>query len=246
MSGLRKAGERLVDALLPHRCAACGEESASAGFCAACFGQLRPVTRPHCDRCATPFETPVAEGSWCGACHADPPPWSRARAVWRYDAASRGPILAFKHADRLDLTGLLAGLLHRAGSALLEGGDAVIVPVPLHWRRLAWRSYNQASLLADGLAARSALPVDRHVLRRIRATVPQQQLGRDARLTNLTRAFAVTERKRIDAKRIILVDDVLTTGATAAACSKALLKAGAASVDLLVLARVVQPRNLPI
>lgn len=237
-----------ISQVLPHRCAACANLVASPGFCAQCWPTLRFITAPHCFCCGDPFEVPASAMSRCGICSADPPPWQRARAIWRYDDASRGPVLALKYQDRTAFAAMAAPLLCRIGQNLLQAPDALLVPVPLHWTRLAMRGFNQAALLADAVQRLSGVPVDKHSLRRARRTPPQQGLDRTARQTNVRKAFVVrpAAAPQLAGRAVILLDDVITTGATAAACAKALLKAGAATVDVLTLARVVQPRPLPI
>lgn len=241
-----KAARAALDALLPHRCAACGDEVLGPGFCAGCFARLTPVTRPYCAQCCSPFETPVPPGTRCAACHADPPPWTAARSVWRYDESSGATVLALKYGDRLELADLFAGLLARTAADLLAEPDTVLIPVPLHWRRLVYRRYNQAALIASALSRRTGMRKDTRALVRRRATVPQQGLSRAQRLVNLEHAFTVPDPQRVSGRRLLLVDDVYTTGATASAATRALLGAGAARVDFLCVARVVLPRHLPI
>jgi ComF family protein len=245
---LRAWADWAVSQVLPHRCIACAEIVSGPGFCLACWPQLRFITAPHCFGCGDPFEVPASPESRCAICAADPPPWQRARAIWRYNEASKGPVLALKYQDRTAFADIAAPLLRRAGQELLDTPNALLVPVPLHWTRLAWRGFNQAALLADALHRVSGVGVEKHILRRIRRTSPQQGLDRTQRQSNIRQAFAVpaTAAPRLAGRPVILIDDVITTGATAAACAKVLLKAGAASVDILTLARVVQPRPLPI
>jgi ComF family protein len=237
-----------VSQVLPHRCIACAETVLGPGFCSRCWPALRFITAPHCFGCGDPFEVPASPESRCAICSADPPPWQRARAIWRYNDASKGPVLALKYQDRTGFANIAAPLLRRVGQALLDAPNAVLVPVPLHWTRLAWRGFNQAALLADALHRVSGVMVDKHALRKVRRTPPQQGLDRAQRQINIRKAFAVksSAASRLSGRSVILVDDVITTGATAAACTKVLLKAGATSVDVLTLARVVQPRTLPI
>src|SRR5687767_10868981 len=193
----------------------------------------------------------MGEGSLCGACIADRPRFDRARAALVYDDASRDLILRFKHADRIDGAATFAGWMARAGAELIAAAD-VIAPVPLHRWRLVRRRYNQAAVLANAIAAhanaahanagaRGKLAVPDLLVRR-RATASQGHLGRSQRHRNVAGAFAVHPgRGQVAAgARILLIDDVLTTGATAEACARILRSAGAVAVDLLVLARVVR------
>jgi ComF family protein len=248
MTQMRQWSDWAVSQILPHRCIGCAALVSSPGFCTSCWPNLRFITAPHCYSCGDPFEVPASPNSRCGICSAAPPPWQRARAIWRYDDASRRPVLALKYQDRTALATIAAPLLCRVGQQLLHAPGALLVPVPLHWSRLATRGFNQAALLADAVRDISAVPVDKHALHRVRRTAPQQGLDRTQRQSNVRKAFVVPESAaaRLAGRAVILVDDVITTGATAAACAKALLAAGAASVDVLTLARVVQPRPLPI
>jgi ComF family protein len=181
----------------------------------------------------------------CAACAAQPPRYARARSVLAYDEGSRDLILAFKHADRADLALPFARWMARAGAELLAEAD-LIAPVPLHWRRLLFRRYNQAALLAGALGRISGRPVVPDLLRRHRATPKQGRLSRSARRRNVQGAFALPEKYEtlIAEKRVLLIDDVITTGATVESCARLLLDGGARSVDVLALAQVVRPRSV--
>lgn len=232
----------ILNALLPPQCLACSAVVDDAGaLCGECFGRMTFVTAPLCASCGTPFETPVVEDAVCGACLADPPVYGRARAVFIYDDHSRGLVLKLKHSDRTDAAVHLARWMQRTGGDLLAGCD-VIVPVPLHRWRLFMRTYNQAALLANALGRLAGKDVAVDALTRIKATPSQGGLDRGARRRNVGGAFAVTSPARIKGKTVLLIDDVFTTGATAEACVKQLLDAGARAVDVLVLARVPAPR----
>ena len=203
--------------------------------------RVRFLSAPVCEACGVPFEADPGPGALCAPCAIEPPSFSRARAAFAYDGDSRGLILAFKHGDRTDSAPVFGAWLMRAGAELLADSD-VIVPVPLHWTRLFVRRYNQAALLAHALHARSGVPVAPGFLVRRRRTPSQGTLGRAARRRNLAGAIAVPDKRRahVAGKRILLIDDVLTTGATADACARALSAAGARAVDVLTLARVVR------
>jgi ComF family protein len=182
----------------------------------------------------------------CGPCLAKPPVFRWLRSSIAYDDASRDLILGFKHADRLETLPLFARWLSIAVKDRLGDVD-LLVPVPLHWRRLAMRRYNQAGLLAHGLGKLSGVPVHATALARTQATASQgEMVSARARLKNVARVFAVPDRQRpvVKGKSVAVVDDVLTTGATVSACGKALLRAGARDVSVITLARVVRPLNI--
>ncbi len=243
---LSSALTSLLNAVLPPRCLRCGADVAEAGtLCSGCWDGLTFLSDPQCHRCGVPFETVPAEGALCGACAARPPAFDRARAVFAYDDASRDLILGFKHGDRTDAAPGLGRWLSRAGGPLIKTAD-VIAPVPLHSWRLVQRRYNQSALLVRTVARHSGVPAAYDLLRRDRATPSQGGLGRGARRRNVANAFSVTPRYRGDlaGRRVLLVDDVLTTGATVESCARGLTRAGAAAVDVLTVARVVTPRTL--
>ncbi len=196
---------------------------------------------PFCHRCGLPFAFETeGEDLHCSACLDRPPPWRQARSVLRYDEASKGLVLALKHADRTDLAPALARWMARAGEDLLTNCD-LIAPVPLHWMRLFTRRFNQAALLAHALGSLTRKPVQADLMARTRRTQSQGHLRKADRQGNVNGAFAVRPRHkaRIQGKTVLLVDDVLTSGATAAECARVLLKAGAGHVDVLSVARAV-------
>ena len=245
-SPLTRAGRALLDILLPPHCVTCDAPVQAQGqFCPDCFRQTGFVTEPCCIHCGVPF-THADQGHedrLCPSCRDDPPPWGRARGALRYDAQSRRVILPLKHADRPEHAAALAPLMARAGAALLRDAD-LLVPVPLHRARLVARSYNQAALLAQALTRRGGPPCLPDALHRTRATVPLGELSAKRRTSEVAGAFAVRPSRRaaITGRHILLIDDVLTSGATCRACTNALLTAGAAAVDVLVAARVPDPR----
>jgi ComF family protein len=242
--GLARLGRAALDALLPPRCLKCGAMVGEPGtLCPGCWSKVAFIAPPVCAACGYPFEFAAGEDALCGACMRERPAFARARAAIVYDDASRPLILAFKHGDRTDAAPAFARWLARAGGELIDAAD-LIVPVPLHWMRLFRRRYNQAALLGGALAKLTHRPMRPDVLRRRRATPSQGRLGREARLRNVRGAFALarTGRARLEGRRVLLVDDVLTTGATVSACAEALLGGGASAVDVLTLARVVRPQ----
>jgi ComF family protein len=178
---------------------------------------------------------------------ADPPAYQRARAAVRYDDVARTLVHALKYQDRTDLAPAMGRWMARAGSELLDEAD-VLVPVPLHWRRAWGRRYNQSGALARIIASQTGVKVATEALRRVRPTQQQIGLSRSQRASNVQGAFKVTEagQSEIQGRRVVLVDDVLTSGATTDACARALLRAKAASVDVLVFARVVDTHRAPI
>lgn len=242
----KRLTSKLVDMVFPPLCVACREPVGEAGFCAACWSGLTLLDGPGCACCAMPFTTDLGEGMVCAACLAEPPAFDRARAIFSYDEKSKGPILALKHADRLDLVPGFARWLERTGGAMIAEAD-VIVPVPLHVWRLWRRRYNQAAELARMLARRAGKPYAPALLVRSRATPSQgAMVSAAARKRNVAGAFEVPESERVKGKTVLLVDDVMTTGATAREAAKALKKAGAAKVLVLTLAFVVRGKEITI
>jgi ComF family protein len=244
MRGISGVGGVLMDALLPPRCLASGEIVDRQGqLSARAWSAINFIVPPLCGRCGQPFAFGQGEADEfiCGACLADPPDYDRARAVFQYGDASREMILAFKHGDRMEGAPAFAAWMARAGAELL--GDAhLIVPVPLHPKRLFRRRYNQSAVLALAVARITGKQAIVDALARIRHTPPMGGLSREARLRNLRGAIEVRPGRAavLEGCNIVLIDDVLTTGATALACTRALRKAGAARVDVLSLARVVR------
>jgi ComF family protein len=244
---LRGAGRVVLDAALPPLCPSCRKPVAEdGGLCPGCWAQLSFITPPYCERLGIPFAYDPGPGVLSMQAIADPPAYQRARAAVRYDDIARTLVHALKYGDRLDLAPTLGRWMVQAGAPLLAEADALI-PVPLHWRRLWWRRFNQSAALAEVIATRVKLPVA-HALARVKATRQQVGLTASERALNVQGAFRVREQARADVKgrRFVLVDDVLTSGATIDACTRVLLRAGAASVDVLVFARVVDGRGGPI
>ncbi len=178
---------------------------------------------------------------------ANPPAYDRARAAVRYDEVARALVHGFKYGDRLDLAPMMGRWMARAGHELLADADA-LVPVPLHWQRLWARRFNQSAALGGVISNISGVPVLHGALNRVRATAQQVGLSKNQRADNVQGAFKVLPGRKADVKdkRLILIDDVLTSGATVDTSARALLRAGAAHVDVLVFARVVAPIRTPI
>lgn len=245
-AGFRRLGGAVLDALLPPHCLTCDEPVAEQGtLCAGCFRGLHLLTPPFCRICGVPFLHAGQGGAeaLCPACRERPPAYEAARAALRYDEGAKRLLLPFKYADRTDLAAPLAARMARAGAELLARAE-VIAPVPLHWRRLLARRYNQAALLARRLAAASRMPCIPDLLRRARPTPSLGERGAAERALLVEGAFHVlpAAARRVAGRRVLLVDDVMTSGATAEACALALREAGAAAVDVLAAARVPDPR----
>ncbi len=231
---------KTLDLLLPPLCMACDEPvGGAATMCPSCWNKIQFIGPPFCAKCGLPFDVPVGDDALCGACLAEAPVFEAARAAMVYDDASRRLVLGFKHGDHTYAAKSLAVSMHRASGDILKNADA-LVPVPLHRWRLFRRRYNQSALLAQQIAKMTQKPVLLDALRRIRATANQGHLNRKDRKENVKGAFAVPERHKdsVAGKTIVLIDDVLTTGATANECSRTLLDAGAKEIFVLTLARV--------
>lgn len=217
----------------------------AGGFSAEAWSRITFLDGPVCDGCGAPFS--YDPGDRCAACLAKPRAFDAARAACLYDERSRDPILKLKHADRVDLAPMLARWISRAARELIEEADA-ITPVPLHPLRLLGRRYNQAAEIARPLARMTGTPYLPDALVRRRATETQGGKSGSGRRRNVAGAFEVPagRRPQVEGLRILLIDDVLTTGATAEGCARALKAAGAARVDLAVLARVQAAPGLTI
>ncbi|GJD48118.1 Putative ribose-phosphate pyrophosphokinase [Methylobacterium crusticola] len=231
-----------VGLIYPPSCIGCGAATGVPhALCPACWGGMRFIERPYCERLGTPFSVDLGvPGLLSPAALADPPVFERARAAARYDATARRLVQRLKYEDRLDLAAAMGAMMARAGRELLAEAD-VVVPVPL-WRWRLWRRrFNQAAVLARHAARGRGVPVEPGLLARVRPTRRQVGLTRAARAENLQGAFRVPEaaRPRLAGRRVLLVDDVVTTGATANAAARALMRGGAAAVDVLAFARVV-------
>lgn len=242
-----RIGCGLLDLLLPPRCLACGiETTGTASLCPPCWSSLHLLAPPWCRVCGCPLPHAFAEAPLCGACAEKPPPFDRARAALRYDEHSSRIVLGFKRGGRLEGLPLFARWMAQAGEELLSEAD-LILPVPLHRWRLLARGFNQSALLARRVARLTGRTWSPFLLERHRATASQQGLGAEARRENITAAsFRLRRPERIEGARIVLVDDVLTTGATLGACATVLRRGGAARVDALVLARVAKGETFPI
>jgi ComF family protein len=247
MTSVANTWRTALDILLPPSCPGCDMPVAIQDtLCAACFGATVFVTDPACLCCGLPFGSARRSGTQgaCAVCAADPPPWRRARAALMYEALGRALVLKLKHADRQDVASVLALHMSRAGRALLAEAD-MLVPVPLHRWRLLRRGFNQSALLAQALGRTSFVPTVLDAVRRIRRTPALGPLAAADRRRALEGAFVIPARRlaQIRGRHILLIDDVMTSGATAASCTRSLLDAGARHVDVLVASRVADPRG---
>jgi ComF family protein len=213
--------------------------------CARCVERVERMPDSCCEICGGLLESVASGSARCARCLASPPRYGIARTIARYrttaeDEPGSLPALIRRHKYGLDQS---------VGRALAEFlGDElpiaaqdydVVIPVPLHWRRLWWRGFNQAALLGSEVAGRLGLPLDTTSIMRRRRTAPQTARHHDERIKNVRRAFAVTRPERVKNRRVLIVDDVMTTGATVDECARVLLAAGAARVDVFTLARVL-------
>lgn len=230
-----------VNLLFPPRCPSChAYVEAEGNFCAACFSKLRLIEEPCCVTCGAPFAFPTEAETRCPTCLVTPPHYDHARAALVYDAVSAPLVSALKFNDQWANLDRYVAMMLRAGSSLTSGAE-LLVPVPLHWRRLLRRKFNQSALLAYGLSKRTDIPCVPDMLTRVRYTKPQMRMKREERLKNVKRVFAVREEKEeiLRHKTVLLIDDVVTTGATVNACAQVLKRAGAKEVRVLSLAKTV-------
>jgi len=242
MEGVHAFARAALDVALPPLCAACRQPVDGNGLCPACWSKLSFITRPYCERLGIPFVYDPGPGILSMQAIASPPAYRRARAAVRFDEISRALVHALKYGDRLDLAPMMGRWISHAGGEILAEADA-LVPVPLHWRRQWTRRFNQSAMLAAAIAAQSGVPVEARALKRVKATAQQVGLSRSERAGNVQGAFKVPAEGRpaVAGRRLVVVDDVLTSGATVDGCARALLRAGAANVDVLIFARVADP-----
>ncbi|MGB3875199.1 MAG: ComF family protein [Shinella zoogloeoides] len=230
-----------LDIVYPPACAGCGVLLGSkASLCPHCWSKLALIERPYCDVLGTPFSHDLGPGILSADAIANPPPFDRLRSVALYDDLARILVQSLKYRDRTDLAPMMAGWMLRAGDGSVQAAD-VILPVPLHRSRLIWRKFNQAAELARAIGRLAGKPVLVDALRRTKRTRRQVGLGPRAREENVRGAFAITTagRETLFGRRVVLVDDVYTTGATVAAVTRSLKRAGVSDVTVLTFARAL-------
>ena len=248
IGGAQRMGALLLDQLYPPVCLNCDAPTASADtLCGACFAGLRPITAPLCPRLGLPFDTDPGPGALSAEAIAEPPPFAWARAAVLYNDVAGTIVARLKYGDRPELARFCARLMAGAGHELWVDGP-VLVPVPLHPSRQRERRYNQSGELAQAIAQVTGLQCDPALARRIKRTRQQVGLTGDGRARNVAGAFAAHPDllARLKGRPVVLVDDVYTTGATCKAVTRALLKGGAGSVDVISFGRVVIGAEMPI
>ncbi len=239
----------IIDLVFPPLCITCGavlEEHAPRPVCPRCTAGGHVLRSPRCSRCGIPFPTLEGEDHLCGECLATDRPYAVARAVGLYEKTLLTAIHLFKYRGRIGIGEVLGKIM-----ADFAGGEwdmtvfSLIIPVPLHRKRLRERGFNQAVILAREIAKRFSLPLDFTTLRRELFTAPQVGLGREERSANVRKAFAVRKPEKIAGRRILLVDDVATTGSTLTECASVLMRAKAEAVAILTLARALHDFDFP-
>ena len=241
----RRFGRQVIDFLAPPKCLVCHDAVLEpASLCLSCWANLKLIDAPVCNVLGIPFAYDQGEGAISPAALAEPPPWDRARAAVAYDEASRRIVHALKYRDTMEAGLLMARLMARAGQPLIGEAD-VIIPVPLHRFRLWGRRFNQAAFLSQQISRQFGKAYRSDVLKRNRATRSQVGLSSDERRKNVAKVFQVMPEAvgHIAGRRVLLVDDVLTTGATAGSCAAVMKKSGAAHVDVLTFALVLEPKR---
>lgn len=236
-----------LDWLYPPRCRACRGRIAGSDaqcFCAACLAHVQPVGHPMCNRCGRPYPDAAGDDHLCGVCLDHPPRFAAARAWACYPREDDHPLRAvvqkFKYGRKVSLGKPLGRLIAHGCAEFLAAVPAdLIVPVPLHPKRLRWRGFNQSLILGQAVSRAYAMPIDPFVLQRRRETAAQTQLAEDERRRNVRGAFALNPERSVEGRCVLLIDDVYTSGATVNECSRTLKQGGAKEVYVLTLARAV-------
>lgn len=234
--------------VLPPRCLTCDAQVVTQGtFCGDCWADLPLISQPYCDRTGSPFSYDLGAGVLSADALVNPPLYNKMRAPTLYEGTARKLVLSLKFNDRLDLAKPMAAFMVNTGRSILDAAD-IIVPVPLHRKRLVSRRFNQAGQLAKAMSYQSGIPLAVNALTRIRATQQQTVLRFEERRQNVAGAFRVLPHNAIKVKgrRVVLVDDVYTTGATISACVRALLREQATNVDVITFAKVVDTQEIHI
>jgi ComF family protein len=234
-----------VDFLLPPRCLLCYERTTDPhNVCASCWQGLTFISEPQCVQCGLPFDFGIEEELSCAPCLDHPPAYDRMRSAVVYNDISRHLVLCFKHGDMLQMAKLLSRWMINGGTELIKHAD-LMVPVPLHRLRLLWRQYNQAAILTNEIASLSGTPRHNEILIRSRYTPSQGKRTYKERIKNVKSAIQINPKYAdlIRGQKVLLVDDVYTTGATVEECCRVLKAGGAKSVDVLTFARVVKGRD---
>ncbi len=232
--------EALLDTLFPRTCVFCdsGRVAPKSFLCCECSQSIRVISHPFCSQCGLPIPGLALQADGlCGRCLSSPPPYTRARYGVYYEGPLREALIHFKYYSALNVGDTLSDVLIAAFERHYDSKEFdVIVPVPVHSKRLFQRGFNQAVILAAKLSAKTMLPLDRRSLIKVKDTPPQARLPRTQRIKNLRRSFGVLDPVNVRKKNVLLIDDVATTGSTIAEATKTILKAGAARADALVLA----------
>lgn len=234
--------EKFIDFILPPRCISCSKSmQQDIGVCSDCFKRIDFISAPFCKKCGMPLENTNQKNNkkiLCGACIKNKNEIFRMqRFAIKYNDMSKNMILGFKFLDKTENAKIFAKWLHFAAKDIYEEGIDIIIPVPLHFKRLIKRKYNQSALLAKELSKISNIKVEYSALKRAKNNRPQVEFSGRARKQNVKNVFTISNSNKIEGKRILLVDDVYTTGSTMKECAKSLKKVGAKSVDFITIAR---------
>lgn len=242
MKEIKKMGKILItllNFLIPPICPICHKRTENIGLCPECFSKLEFIGTQKCSICGQPLDALVPGLAICGRCLKEPPYFHQAEAVFKYNDIIKKLILPFKHSNHIELTELFVKWMSSNSYEMISKNE-ILVPVPLNWKRLLKRKYNQSALLAQRLAKTYKKAYAPLTLKRVKFTKSQGHLSPKDRKKNVTGVFIVKYPEQIQGKSILLIDDVFTTGATVNECAKILLKSGAKSVDVLTIAKVVK------